>query len=162
MAGDALIARVYNAVRANDALWRSMLLIVLFDEHGGYYDHVEPPAAPTPDGCTLEYAFDRLGVRVPAVLVSPWVRAGVFPDDKGIHFDHTSLGKYLCNKWGLSPLGSRMQQANSIEGVLRLALHHALMPYRKFQPCQPVMLSRSSRPAKIRSRSTCSRDTSIS
>lgn len=120
MAGDKLIARVYNAVRSNDALWRSILLIVLFDEHGGYYDHVEPPAAPQPDGCTLEYAFDRLGVRVPAVLVSPWVAAGVFPSDKSIHFDHTSLGKYLCNKWGLSPLGSRMQQANSIEGVLRL------------------------------------------
>ena len=120
MAGEALIARVYNAIRSNDTLWRSTLLIVTFDEHGGYYDHVEPPAAPPPDRCTLEYAFDRLGVRVPAVLVSPWVPAGVFPDDKGMHFDHTSLGRYLCDKWGLKPLGDRMRQAHSIEGALRL------------------------------------------
>jgi phospholipase C len=120
MAGEALIALVYNAIRTNEALWRSTLLIIVFDEHGGYYDHVEPPAASPPDRCTLEYAFDRLGVRVPAVLVSPWVPAGVFPDDKGVHFDHTSIGRYLCDKWGLKPLGDRMRQAHSIEGALRL------------------------------------------
>jgi phospholipase C len=119
MAGEALIARVYNAIRSNDALWRSTLLIVVFDEHGGYYDHVQPPAASPPDRCTLEYAFDRLGVRVPAVLVSPWVPAGVFPDDKSVHFDHTSIGRYLCDKWHLQPLGERMLQSRSIEGALR-------------------------------------------
>jgi phospholipase C len=120
MAGEALIARVYNAIRCNDALWQSTLLIIAFDEHGGYYDHVEPPGAPPPDRCTLEYTFDRLGVRVPVVLVSPWVPAGVFPDNKSVHFDHTSIGRYLCDKWGLQPLGERMRQAHGVGEALRL------------------------------------------
>jgi phospholipase C len=120
MAGEALIARVYNAIRSNSDLWRSTLLIVTFDEHGGYYDHVEPPTAIAPDRCAMEYSFDRLGVRVPTILVSPWVAAGKFPGDTSVHFDHTSIGRYLCDKWGLNPLGARMQQAKSIRGALRL------------------------------------------
>ena len=120
MQGQALIARVYNGLRANDELWQSTLLVVVYDEHGGFYDHVEPHEAVAPDNCTLEYAFNRMGVRVPAVLASPWVAAGVFPADKNIHFDHTSVGKYLCERWGLNPLGKRMQEANSIGLALRL------------------------------------------
>ncbi len=57
---------------------------------------------------------------MPAVLVSPWVAAGVFPDNKSVHFDHTSIGRYLCDKWGLAPLGDRMRQAHSIGLALRL------------------------------------------
>jgi phospholipase C len=120
MAGEAFVACVYNAIRSNQALWRSALLIVTFDEHGGYYDHVQPPAAPPPDKCTLEYAFDRLGVRVPAILVSPWVPVGVFPADTSVHFDHTSVGRYLCDKWALTPLGERMRQACSVGMALQL------------------------------------------
>jgi phospholipase C len=120
MNGEQLIARVYNAIRANEPLWQSTLLVVMFDEHGGYYDHVEPPAALPPDRCALEYGFDRLGVRVPAILVSPWVSAGIFPADKSVYFDHTSIGRYLCDKWGLTPLGRRMETANSIALGLRL------------------------------------------
>jgi phospholipase C len=70
LAGEALIASVYNALRANEALWNTSLLIVLFDEHGGFYDHVPPPVAIPPDHNQQEYTFDRLGVRVPAILVS--------------------------------------------------------------------------------------------
>jgi phospholipase C len=120
MQGQALTARVYNAIRANENLWQSTLLVIVYDEHGGFYDHVEPRDARAPDKCALEYSFDRLGVRVPAVLVSPWVRAGDFPADKNIVFDHTSIGKYLCERWGLKPLGNRMKEANSIGLALRL------------------------------------------
>src|ERR1700732_3104736 len=83
---------------------------LVYDEHSGFYDHVEPPAAVAPDDHQEEWTFDRLGVRVPAILVSPWVRAGV---EKTV-FDHTSLLKYLTDKWNLGPLGLRTQQANSI------------------------------------------------
>jgi phospholipase C len=120
MQGQALIARIYNAIRSNEELWQSALLIVVYDEHGGFYDHVEPGEAVAPDKCALEYSFDRFGVRVPAVLVSPWVRPGDFPTDKEIKFDHTSIGKYLCERWGLKPLGNRMKEANSIGLALRL------------------------------------------
>lgn len=115
MRGEKLIADVYNAIRANDTLWQSTLLVVFWDEHGGFYDHVEPPAAIPPDNHRDEYSFDRLGVRVPAVLVSPWVDAGV----EKTQFDHTSVLKYLVEKWGLDPLGNRATAAKSIRAALR-------------------------------------------
>lgn len=96
----ALLGSVYNALRQNDRLWNSTLLVVLYDEHGGFYDHVPPPAAVPPDGHSLpSFGFDRLGVRVPALLVSPWVERTVMKTE----FDHTSLLKYLTEKWGPRP-----------------------------------------------------------
>ena len=112
---ERLVADVYNAIRANEALWASTLLVVICDEHGGFYDHVEPPLAIPPDDCHEEYSFARLGVRVPALLVSPWVDAGV----ETTQFDHTSLLKYLTDKWGLGPLGRRTAAANSIAVALQ-------------------------------------------
>jgi phospholipase C len=102
--GERLIAEVYNAVRANDALWKSCLLVVVYDEHGGYYDHVPPPAAVPPDHHQEEFTFDRLGVRVPAILVSPYAAQRVVKTQ----FDHTSLLRYLVEKWGLQSLGARV------------------------------------------------------
>lgn len=126
MKGEKLIADVYNAIRSQDELWKSSLLVILFDEHGGFYDHVSPPTAIAPDGERAEYTFDRLGVRVPAVLVSPWV-------DKRVEqtvFDHTSLLRYLTDKWDLGPLGARTAAANSISvGVQRATLRDDTLPF---------------------------------
>jgi phospholipase C len=110
MKGEKLIADVYDAIRSNEDLWLSTLLVILFDEHGGFYDHVSPPPAVPPDEHHEEYRFDRLGVRVPAVLVSPWVGKRV----ESTQFDHTSLLKYLVDKWSLGSLGERTAGANSI------------------------------------------------
>jgi phospholipase C len=116
MKAQKLIADVYNAIRANRDLWRSTLLIVFYDEHGGFYDHVVPPAAVPPDDNHAEYAFNQLGIRVPALLVSPWVDRRV----EKTQFDHTSVLKYLTDKWQLRPLPSRrMAAANSIAVALR-------------------------------------------
>ncbi len=113
MKGEKLIADVYNALRSNEESWKSSLLVVLFDEHGGFYDHVSPPrAVPTdpPTRGNLEYTFDRLGVRVPALLVSPFVGTRV----EQTEFDPTSRLKDLINKWQLGPLGARTTAATSI------------------------------------------------
>jgi hypothetical protein len=110
MKAQKLLADVYNALRANPELWTSTLLVVLYDEHGGFFDHVEPPVAVPPDDHHEEYTFDRLGIRVPALLVSSWVDQGF---DATV-FDHTSLLKFLTEKWGLGPLGNRTAQATSI------------------------------------------------
>ena len=112
--GEALLASVYNALRANEALWQSTLLVVLHDEHGGLYDHVEPPAAIAPDHHQEEFTFDRLGVRVPVVLVSPWVGSGVCSTP----FDHTSLLRFVQDKWNLGPLGARVDQAATFHSVI--------------------------------------------
>jgi hypothetical protein len=82
---EKLIADVYGALRARPDVWKKTLLIVLFDEHGGYYDHVPPPATVSPDGIAgrldqkflVPFDFKRLGLRVPAILVSPWFKPAV-------------------------------------------------------------------------------------
>ena len=96
-AGEVFIATVYNAIRENQELWESTALLVVYDEHGGIYDHVVPPAC-TPDEFTAsgdntqtgrEFKFDRLGIRVPAILISPWVPQGTVVD--GRVFEHASI-----------------------------------------------------------------------
>jgi phospholipase C len=125
MKAQKLIADVYNALRANPDLWRSTLLVVFYDEHGGFYDHVVPPKAVPPDDDHAEYTFDQLGLRVPALLISPWVDRAV----EKTHFDHTSLLKYLTDKWQLRLLPSRrMAQANSIGVALRSQLREDGLP----------------------------------
>jgi phospholipase C len=101
--GEVFIASIYNAIRQNPDLWKSTALLVTYDEHGGIHDHVPPPAC-TPDGfhASLDdtngvaFAFDRLGVRVPAILISPWIPARTVvagPEDpaKGRVFEHASI-----------------------------------------------------------------------
>jgi phospholipase C len=114
--GEYLIAQVYNALRANDALWNSTLFVLLYDEHGGFYDHVVPPEAIPPDKDTTEFTFDQYGVRVPAILISPWVGKGFNTST----YDHTSLLRYLIAKWNLrvDALGSRVTGANTFTSEL--------------------------------------------
>ncbi len=96
-AGEAFIATVYNRIRQNPKLWANTAMLVVYDEHGGIYDHVVPPAC-TPDGFVAQpkdtgtpepFTFDRLGVRVPAILISPWVERGSVIDDAV--FEHASI-----------------------------------------------------------------------
>ena len=102
-AGEVFIASIYNAIRQNPDLWKSTALLVTYDEHGGIYDHVPPPACP-PDGFHapltdtggIPFAFDRLGVRVPSILISPWIaKATVVPGPEdpvnGRAFEHASI-----------------------------------------------------------------------
>jgi phospholipase C len=113
-AGEELIASVYNAIRANGPLWNETLLIVLCDEHGGFYDHVYPPAAVAPDFHREDgFAFNQYGVRVPAILVSPWVGNRALKT----LFDHTSILKFMIDKWGLGPLGNRTAMANTFSAA---------------------------------------------
>lgn len=121
---EQLLATVYNAVRAGPA-WERTLLLIVFDEHGGCYDHVPPPAAtpvgpPAPNGFT----FDRYGPRVPAVVVSPYVPAGsvIRPPTDGPPFDHTSIIATLDALFDLGePLSLRAARAPTLLPALQLA-----------------------------------------
>ncbi|KAL1936403.1 hypothetical protein VTP01DRAFT_537 [Rhizomucor pusillus] len=96
--GEALIKEVYETIRASPQ-WNNTLLIINFDEHGGYFDHVPPPSkgVPNPDGINAsDFNFDRLGVRVPAILISPWVeKGGVIGEPNGptetSQYEHSSV-----------------------------------------------------------------------
>jgi phospholipase C len=90
LAGDRFIWDIYKAIRSNDELWRSTLFLIVWDEHGGLYDHVRPPRLPYGDSFRStkpKFDFDQLGVRVGAVVVSPYVKPGV---DHTL-FEHASI-----------------------------------------------------------------------
>jgi phospholipase C len=129
--GESFAADMVKAVLAGP-LWPKTLLIWLYDEHGGYYDHVPPPPAPAPDDVQAIGSFDRywllrllsrtslgkqvsrddegprtyerLGFRVPAVIVSPYARADYVSEQV---FDHTSVLKLIEHKWNLPALTRR-------------------------------------------------------
>ena len=120
---EQLIARVYNTLRASPA-WERTLLLVTFDEHGGCYDHVPPPAA-VPTGGTRDsgFAFDRYGVRVPAVMASPYIPAGsvIRPPEGSPPFDHTSIIATLDARFDLgSKLSARCAVAPTMLSALTL------------------------------------------
>lgn len=116
--GELLLAEVYEAIRRSP-LWERCVLVVLWDEHGGIYDHVLPPGAPNPDGkVAAEFDFTRLGVRVPAVIASPYVRPGTVDSAA---YDHTSVLAFLKRLFGLPDyLTRRDAAAASFEGLFAL------------------------------------------
>jgi phospholipase C len=131
--GERLLFKVYNAVR-NSPDWNSTMLVVLFDEHGGCYDHVPPPTAA--DGCPLAvspdgkvippgqtggsgFQFDRLGVRVPAIVVSPFTESQKILNQI---FDHTSIVSTVINCFDLGgTLGNRQKVAPDLSDALTLS-----------------------------------------
>ncbi len=104
LAGQDLVLTIYHALSSSPS-WDKTLLVIAYDEHGGFYDHVDPPAAvdDSPD-------FQRLGVRVPAFIVSPLAPRGASSKQllgEDVHFDHTSIIKTIltrfCNTNGQIP-----------------------------------------------------------
>jgi hypothetical protein len=142
MKAEKLIADVYNALRGNETLWRSTLLVVFYDEHGGFYDHVVPPKAVPPDNLVAHYPgrdgpnelkFNQFGIRVPAILASPWVKADVLSEQ----FDHASVLRFVIDKWKLSELPSeRVKEATSIEVALTEAAPRFVLPRIELTPEQ--------------------------
>jgi phospholipase C len=133
--GEGFAASVIDAVMHGPG-WPQTLLVWLYDEHGGYYDHVPPPAAVEPDTVlprslltstgpfrwllqkvgmwkklqAIDTAgrYDRYGFRVPAVIVSPYAKAGYVSSTA---YDHTSILKLIEKKWNLPPLTERDEAA---------------------------------------------------
>jgi phospholipase C len=122
--GEQLLLDTYRALRDGPA-WDSTLLIVTYDEHGGCYDHVPPPwGAVPPDSTAGEYGFDftRFGPRVPTVLVSPLIRAGIVHRVAAgsVPFDHTSILATVEHRFGIQPLTKRDAAAPDVAGALTL------------------------------------------
>jgi phospholipase C len=123
--GEAWAAILIQAVLSSKA-WPRTLLIYIYDEHGGYYDHVRPPAAVAPDAIapTLgpgdpQGGYDMYGPRVPAVVVSPYSAAAVVTH--AVH-DHTSVLATIEAKWNLPALTDRDANANDLMDFLDLGL----------------------------------------
>ena len=121
--GDRLLKTSYETIR-NSPLWDNSVLIVTYDEHGGFYDHVSPPQAVAPGDAitdpgnnTNNFDFKQLGVRVPAVIISPLIPKGVI--DSTI-YDHTSVLATVESIFGLLPLTERDKQAHTLNHLFSL------------------------------------------
>jgi phospholipase C len=108
IAGEDLLARVYNAIRSSASQTGSncfnTLLMIVFDEHGGTYDHVPPPTATPPDPAgprgQMNFTFNRLGIRIPAIAISPWIPEKTVVTDT---YHNTSVIRTLRERWNLGP-----------------------------------------------------------
>jgi phospholipase C len=139
--GQAFVETVVNAV-VSSPLWPKTMLIIIYDEHGGFYDHVPPPQAAK----VSPESLDTYGVRIPAFVISPWVKAGaVFGHDdvvvtgpgrgsshaatspsatsplRSLHFDSTSILKTIVRRFmSLNPpyMGARYEAANDLSVIV--------------------------------------------
>jgi phospholipase C len=104
--GERFLKEVYEILAKYPETFKKTLLVVIYDEHGGLFDHVKPPTAPSPFVRPVaNFSYDRYGVRIPALLINPCIPPGTIypPRDKsaGTHFDHTSLIATICAQFGL-------------------------------------------------------------
>jgi phospholipase C len=144
-AGERLVADIYNALLARPELFKKTLLLIVYDEHGGFYDHVDPAAGghTVPPGDPIYRSFSReigrrvrrfvnwrhhrketetcdftsLGLRVPAVLVSPWITRGTVVSKR---LEHASIPATLRLLFAdsLKPLTARDDVANTFDDVV--------------------------------------------
>jgi len=128
--GDQFMGDVVRAVMSGPD-WRSTMLIWSYDEHGGYYDHVPPPAAVPPDDIPPALqpgdppgGFDRYGFRVPAGVVSSYAKADFV---SSTIYDHTSILKTVEEKWNLPALTRRDANANSLFDMVDLGRDPAFL-----------------------------------
>ena len=140
--GERFIASVYNAISTNEDVWNTSILLITYSNHGGIYDHVPPPAA-TPDGFVASpdqtgtgkpFAFDRLGVRVPTVIVSPYIPKGTV--DHTV-YDHASIPATVSKLFlsGQQVISPREGAAHTFDRVLTLKTPRpdSEMPFFHFQ-----------------------------
>jgi len=118
-AGEYFLSTIYNAV-TRSPLWSRTLLVVTFDEWGGFYDHVPPPSAKDVDP-----RYEQLGFRVPTLLVSPFARRGAV-----VHgtYDHTSILRMIEWRWGLKPLSIRDANSPNLATALDFSRRNLAAP----------------------------------
>lgn len=109
-----LVSKIYTSLKKNPKMWNETLLIINFDESGGFYDHVYPPQTQPPDDHTSLYAFNQYGVRVPCLIASPLIK----PQIDHRLYDHTSILATIERLWDLEPLTKRDLMANDFRHLL--------------------------------------------
>lgn len=133
-AGQDFLNRIYDALRTSPN-WQKTVLIINYDEWGGFYDHVPPPLAPIPTASAAAGDVDgRLGFRTPCVVISPYARPSFVAHGQ---YDHTSVLKMIEWRFGLAPLSVRDETANNLAEVLDFTRVNATAPAFSVPP-EPV------------------------
>ena len=130
--GDAFLAKIFHAVTTGPA-WRKTVLIITFDEWGGFYEHAAPPRAVAPNNVDPDQVNGQalLGFRVPAIIVSPFTRNhGLLPMVNHTVFDHTSILKFIEWRWRLASLTARdaSPQIGNLASTMDFASPDARIP----------------------------------
>jgi phospholipase C len=122
--GQVFLNEIYNAV-VNSPNWPNTVLVITYDEWGGFYEHVPPPTAPIPPASAAAGDRDgRLGFRVPAFIISPWSSAAV----NHTAFDHCSILKMIEWRWHIEPLTVRDQTATNLAAALDFSQRNLTAP----------------------------------
>ena len=108
--GQAFLASIYTAL-ASSRLWNKTLLVITYDENGGFFDHVPPPTTVDPFAAQ---GFDQMGFRVPTMVIGPHVKSGVSSTVR----DHCSVLAHLERQFGLEPLNARTMAANDLSDCI--------------------------------------------
>jgi phospholipase C len=122
--GEAFLNSVYQAVTSSPN-WANTVLVINYDEWGGFFEHVPPALAPIPPADAALGSDGRRGFRVPALVISPWS-----PRNTVAHglYDHTSILKMIEWRWSLRPLTVRDSQANNLAEVLNFSQSNLTAP----------------------------------
>jgi phospholipase C len=139
--GESFVARVVHAVMRGPK-WQRTMLVWLYDEHGGYYDHVPPPAAIAPDDIPPALAagdvpggYDMYGPRVPAVVVSPYSKPNSVTN---VVHDHTSVLATIEQQWNLPALTYRDANATSLIDFIDPTTMAFARPPQLAKPANPL------------------------
>jgi phospholipase C len=136
-----LIKETYETIR-NSALWDTSVLIITWDEHGGFYDHATPPAAVAPGDSQpngkhnqFSFTFEQYGPRVPTIVISPLI-----PKNSIDHrlYDHASIPAMIKAVFGAGPLTARDAHANSPDRLLTLQTPRQDTPTTLPSPALPA------------------------
>jgi phospholipase C len=126
----------------NSSNWSSSALFLTYDEHGGYYDHVAPPAAVKPDNIAPILqpgdepgAFDHLGIRVPSIVISPYAKQHFVSHTV---YDHTSILRFIEKRFGLPNLTKRDKAADPMLGMFDFTKVSNPKPTLADAPIDPV------------------------
>lgn len=144
--GEVFLNQIYNAITSSPN-WSKTVVIINFDEWGGFFDHVPPPLAPIPPASKAAGDPDgRLGFRVPCVIISPYAQRNFIAHSQ---YDHTSILKMIEWRFGLQSLTVRDQTANNLAEVLNFAAPNVTAPVFNVPtgpfgtPCSPAVPGRA-------------------
>ena len=126
--GELFLHSIYEAVTTSPN-WSSTMLVINFDEWGGFFDHVPPPRAPVPSADAALGSDGLMGFRVPALVISPWSPRGTVAHGT---YDHTSILKMIEWRWNLRPLSVRDDSAANLAEALDFDSPNLSAP--KFNP----------------------------